>query len=203
MKEVLKKYLPENAVDAVYELIKTYHVHFKIVNERVTRHGDYRRNLDGTHRITINATLNKYRFLITTIHELAHLVAIQKYGRGIKPHGIEWKQTFRLLMLPFINPLVFPESILPLVANHFKNPTASSDTDALLSMALKKYDPPSNKVFVDELPLGSYFKISNGRIFRKGKLRVKLFECTEINNNRVYLIKPNTQVELLNKKNYE
>src|SRR5690606_25002645 len=179
--------------------IKTYHVHFKIVNERGTRHGDYRKNFDGSHQITVNASLNKYRFLMTTIHEIAHLVAFQKYGKSIKPHGIEWKQTYRLLMLPFINPLVFPNEVLGVVANHFKNPTASSDTDAILSMTLQKYDAPSAKVFVDELPLGSYFKIPNGRVFKKGKLRVKLFECTDVGNNQVYLFKPNTQVELVKK----
>lgn len=198
MKQVLSTYLPENSVDGVFELIKTYHVHLKIVNERVTRHGDYRKNSDGSHQITVNATLNKYRFLITTIHEIAHLVAFQKYGQMIKPHGIEWKHTFTRLMLPFINPMVFPADVMPYLANHFKNPTASSDTDAILSMHLKKYDAPTTKVFVDELPLGTLFKIENGHVFKKGKLRVKLFECTDIKNNKVYLFRPNIQVELLN-----
>lgn len=200
MKDILFKYLPEHAVTTVFELIKTHQVHLKIVDERATRHGDYRRNANGSHAITVNANLNKYRFLITTIHEIAHLVAFEKYGRNIKPHGIEWKQTFRLLMLPFINPAIFPNEVLPIVANHFKNPSASSDTDAILAMTLKKFDAPSDFYFVDELPLGSLFRMKDGRIFKKGKLRVKLFECTELSTNKIYLFKPNAEVEQLNIK---
>lgn len=197
MKEILSKYLPENAVDPVFELIKAYHVHLKIVNERATRHGDYRKNPDGSHLITVNASLNKFQFLITTIHEIAHLVAFKKYGLGIKPHGNEWKYTFRMLMLPFINQLIFPDEILPYIANHFKNPAASSDTDALLSMALKKYDAPSHLYFVDELPQGSLFRTKDGRVFQKGRLRVKRFECIEIHTKAIYLFKPNAEVEFL------
>lgn len=200
MKDILFKYLPEHAVAIVYELIKTHQVHLKIVNERATRHGDYRKNQDGSHAITVNANLNKYRFLITTIHEIAHLVAFQKFGRNIKPHGVEWKQTFRLLMLPFINPSIFPNEVLPVVANHFKNPSASSDTDAILAMTLKKFDAPNQNVFVDEIPQGSFFRMKDGRVFKKGKLRVKLFECLEISTNKVYLFKPNAEVELVNVK---
>lgn len=200
MKDILFRYLPEHAVDLVFELVKAHEVHLKIVTERATRHGDYRRNQDGSHTITVNSNLNKYRFLITTIHEIAHLVAFKKYGKNIKPHGIEWKQTFRLLMLPFINPAIFPNEVLPIVANHFKNPSASSDTDAILAMTLKKFDPPSDYIFVDELPLNSYFRMKDGRVFKKGKLRVKLFECTDIHTNKVYLFKPNAQVEPLNIK---
>jgi len=200
LKDILFKYLPEHAVAIVYELIKTHQVHLKIVNERATRHGDYRKNEDGSHAITVNANLNKYRFLITTIHEIAHLVAFQKFGRNIKPHGVEWKQTFRLLMLPFINPSIFPNEVLPVVANHFKNPSASSDTDAILAMTLKKFDAPNQNVFVDEIPQGSFFRMKDGRVFKKGKLRVKLFECLEISTNKVYLFKPNAEVELVNVK---
>ena len=138
MSEVLAKYLPEHAVLPCFELIKNNSVHLKIVNERQTRHGDYRRNLNGKHEITVNGSLNKYRFLITLVHEIAHLVAFEKYGRLIKPHGDEWKNTFQRLMISFIRPEIFPHSVLPLVANHFRNPTASSDTDATLSLALKQ-----------------------------------------------------------------
>lgn len=198
MKNVLHKYLPEHAIDPVFELIKTYHVHLKIVNERVTRHGDYRKNTDGSHQITVNANLNQYRFLITLIHEIAHLVAFQKFGYRIKPHGTEWKQTFRLLMLPFLNTFIFPDALLRLVAQHFKNPSASSDTDAVLSMALKQYDiSETTKTFVNDLPIGSLFRIYNGKIFKKGPLRIKRFECVEVKTGKLYVFKPNAEVELL------
>lgn len=198
MQQTLIKYLPESAVVLCFELIKTSHVHLKIVNDRVTRHGDYRKRKDGNHQITVNASLNKYRFLITLIHEIAHLVAFEKYGKHIKPHGLEWKITFQYLMLPFIRPDIFPSKLLPLLARHFKNPKASSSTDAQLSIALKQFDEqPREKIYVFELPLGSVFKIYNGRLFKKGAKRTKRFECVEMSSGKIYLFQPNAEVELM------
>ena len=197
MADVLDRYIPEAAVVSALELIKSNNVHLKIVNERVTRHGDYRKLPNGEHQITVNSSLNKYRFFITLVHEIAHLVAFKKYGRTIKPHGKEWKFTFQQLMLPFIRPQVFPSSLLPLLALHFKNPKATSDTDARLALALKGYDPPNDKSYVFEIPLGGTFRLYNGKIFKRGQKRVKRFECEEISTGRIYLFNPNAEVEYL------
>lgn len=198
MSETLAKYIPEHAVKPVFDLIVANQVHLKIVNERQTRHGDYRRGHTGKHEITVNASLNKYRFLITLIHEIAHLVAFEKFGRNIKPHGNEWKLTFQRLMIPFIRPEIFPNHILPLLARHFKNPSASSDTDTTLSLALKQYDKENDKNYVFEIPYGSVFRIKNGKIFRKIAVRTKRFECLEISSGKLYLFNPNAEVELIN-----
>lgn len=198
MKDILAKYIPERAITSAFDLIVKCNVHLKIVNERVTRHGDYRKMPNGGHQITVNASLNKYRFLITLIHEIAHLVAFEKYGRYIKPHGIEWKQTFQQLMLPYINPDIFPSKLLPLIARHFKNPRASSDTDEKLALALKQFDPENDKNYIFELPLGSKFRLYNGKIFQRGNKRVKRYECVELHTGKVYLFNPNAEVELLN-----
>jgi len=199
MDAVLKKYIPERAVESCLGLIQQTGVHLKIVNERVTRHGDYRRMPDGNHQITVNATLNRYRFLITLVHEIAHLVAFEKYGRQIKPHGKEWKHTFRHLMLPFIRPEIFPVKLLPLLAKHFKNPKASSSTDANLSIALKQFDEQhTDKSYVFELPLGSVFRLYNGKLYKKGNKRVKRYECVEMTTGRMFLFQPNAEVELIN-----
>jgi len=197
LSDVLLKYLPEHSVPLCFELIKTNHVHLKIVNERVTRHGDYRKDAQGYHLITVNASLNKYRFLITLVHEIAHLVAFEKYGRFIKPHGDEWKLTFQRLMVPFIRPEIFPSQLLPLLARHFRNPKASSDTDATLALALKQFDPVNDKNYIFELPYGSVFRIHNGKIFKKIAQRTKRYECLEISSGKTYLFNPNVEVELL------
>ncbi|MHA7059692.1 SprT-like domain-containing protein [Aquimarina sp. M1] len=198
MKEILARYIPERSVEPAFDLIVKCDVHLKIVNERVTRHGDYRKMPDGRHQITVNASLNTYRFLITLIHEIAHLVAFEKYGRSIKPHGIEWKRTFQQLMLPYINPDVFPSRLLPVIANHFKNPRASSDTDTKLSLALKQYDPENDKNYIFEVPFGSRFRLYNGKIFQRGDKRIKRYECVEISTGKIYLFNPNAEVEILN-----
>jgi len=197
MKHVLAPYIPDFALDSVFELIKSNNVHLKIVHKRITRHGDYRKKANGIHQITVNASTNKYRFFITLIHEIAHLIAFEKYGKNILPHGIEWKHTFQKLMLPFIRPEIFPNELLPLLARHFKNPKASSDTDTTLSLALKQYDQSTNENYVFELPYGSVFRIYNGKIFKKIALRTKRYECMEIATGKIYLFNPNTEVEIL------
>lgn len=193
--KALDTYLPNAAVAGCLSLLQHNKVQLKIVSQRMTRHGDYRKLSDGTHRITVNACSNPYRFLLTLIHEIAHLVAFEAHGKLIKPHGPEWKRTFTFLMAPFIHPDIWPENILPVLAQHFRNPKASSSTDLKLALELKKYDPPSDKQMVSELREGDDFRLYNGKIFRKGKQRVKRIECLEIKSGRVYLFQPHAEVE--------
>jgi len=198
MQNTLQNHIPAQAIPYVLSLLKQDNLVVKIKKERKTRHGDYRRLPNNKHQITINANLNSYRFLITLIHEIAHLEAFTKYGRFIKPHGKEWKQTFQHLMLPVLNPEVFPMQLLPLLARHFKNPKASSDTDTQLALALKQFDEPNDKHYVFQVPLGTSFKLYNGKVFTKGQKRVKRIECIEVATGKMYLFNPNAEVELLN-----
>lgn len=198
MQDTFQAYIPNKAITSVSQLLKHEHLVVKVKKERKTRHGDYKRLPNGRHEISVNSNLNPYRFLITLIHEIAHFEAYKNYGKFIKPHGIEWKHTFQHLMLPFLNPEIFPIEILPLLAKHFKNPKASSDSDVQLAYALKQFDAPNDKTFIFELPLHSTFKLYNGRIFKKGVKRRTRFECMEIKTGRTYLFNPNAEVEFLN-----
>jgi len=197
MQNTLQNHIPEEALQKVMQLLEHDDLLVLIKNERKTRHGDYRKLPNGKHQITINNNLNKYRFLITLIHEIAHFEAYKNYGKFIKPHGLEWKRTFQHLMLPFINPDVFPLKVLPLIAKHFKNPKASSDTDSNLAMALKQFDLHNNKTYIFEVPIGTVFKFRNRKTFKKVKKRVKRFECVEISTGKVYLFSPNAEIELV------
>ena len=198
MNSIFLEYIPEQAIPQVVSLLKHDNLTVKVKRERKTRHGDYRKLPNGKHQITVNANLNIYRFLVTLIHEIAHFEAYKEYGKFIKPHGIEWKRTFQRLMLPFLNPKIFPDELLPLLARYFKNPKASSDTDTDLALALKLYDEPNDKTFIFEVPYGEIFSLYNGRVFKMGKKRVKRYECIELSSGKLYLFNPNAEVELVN-----
>jgi len=197
MADTLQDFIPKAAYDQVAQLLLHDNLVVKIKKERKTRHGDYRRLPNGKHQITINSNLNTYRFLITLIHEIAHFEAYKTYGKMINPHGLEWKSVFQHLMLPFIRPEIFPNDVLPLLAMHFKNPKASSDSDPVLALKLKQYDSPNGKTFIFEVPEGATFRLYNGKLFRKGSKRRTRFECTELASGRLYVFNPNAEVELI------
>lgn len=197
MQNQVLKFIPEQAHSQFKALLAKDNLVIKVKQERKTKHGDYRQLSNDKHQITVNANLNPYRFLITLIHEIAHFEAYTKFGRFIKPHGKEWKLTFQHLMLPFLRPEVFPLELLPLLAKHFKNPKASSDTDTQLALALKQFDEGEDKTYVFEVPLGKSFKLYNGRVFTKGSTRRKRIECVEVKTGKLYLFNPNAEVEIL------
>ncbi|MDG1981112.1 MAG: sprT domain-containing protein [Flavobacteriaceae bacterium] len=186
------KYIPENAINLVQSLIEYHSINLKIVNQRQTKHGDFRQLANGKFQITINNNLNPFQFLLTLIHEIAHHTTFEKYGR-IRPHGKEWKQQFQYLMLPFLNPTIFPDHMLTPLAHYLKNPKASTDSDVKLSLALKGNTAENGKNFVFELPTNCTFIFKN-KMYRKGKKRKTRIECIQLTTNRLYLFNQNAEV---------
>jgi SprT protein len=190
----IKNYVPIASFDQLSEYLSQWQVNLIITRKRHTKHGDFRALPKGGHQITVNEMPNPYRFLITTLHEIAHLVAFKDFGPRIKPHGKEWKQVFKKIMLPFLVPEIFPDELLRVLQLHFRNPKASSDTDTQLAVVLNKFDPANEKNYIFELESGSVFEIHNGRRFIRGKKRTKRSECREVEGKRLYLFSPHAQV---------
>ncbi len=189
-------YVPEASIELVLDLLTQYPCRLKIVGNRKSKHGDFRKLPNGHYQITINNDLNQYRFLLTLIHELAHLVTHKNHGK-VQPHGSQWKQCFQYLMLPFLRPEIYPSEVLPFLAHYLKNPKASTDSDVNLSLALKRLDAPNDKNFIFEIPLQRKF-IYNKRIFVRGPKRRTRFGCIEVASGRTYLFHQNAEVDLIN-----
>ena len=190
----LSKHIPEKAIELVEYLINQHNINLKIVNQRQTKHGDFRKLPNGKMQITVNNNLNKYQFLLTLVHEIAHHVTHQKFGR-VQPHGKEWKTVFQHLMLPFLQPEIYPKEILPFLANYLKNPKASTDSDVKLSLALRDFEAKKGKNFIFEIPFENLFSYKN-KIYKRGKKRRTRYECMSVKDKRVYLFNQNVEVEL-------
>lgn len=190
LEQQLKSYLPEGFESMVATLLLKYPVRFAIKAPRNTKLGDYRPPIgdEKHHRISVNGNLNRYSFLITTLHEFAHLETFLQFGQRVKPHGEEWKQTYRKLLWPAITSGLLPKVIENALMRSLSNTKASSCSDTQLSRVLRQFDPlePDARV-LEELPKNATFALQ-GRHFRKGDLRRTRFLCEELASRRSFLI---------------
>ena len=198
--EYLGQFIPATSAPLILEYLNHYKVHLTITRERKSVLGDYRHATHASnHRISVNGNLNKYSFLITLIHELAHLVTFMEYGNQVQSHGKEWKQLYRKMLEEFLKLKVFPDDILSALKKNLHNLPASSCADEDLMRVLKKYDQnPSGLVLVEQLAEGARFALDDGRIFQKGKKLRKRFQCLELATGKLYLFSPIYEVKSVN-----
>lgn len=188
-KAYLEKFLPPAFTSYVHDLLSQSNVIFNIVKPRTTKLGDFRRpkNPNDTPKITINSNLNPYAFLITSLHEIAHLRVYENYRKISKPHGVEWKFEFQKLLQPLILSNAIPDNLRQSLKNTITRTKAASCSDIILSRELKKYDSPNQKVFLEEIAFGRLFTL-NKKTFKKGKLRRTRYLCHEMQSRRDYLV---------------
>ena len=193
----LGSYLPPGTFNAVEEYLRYYKIHLTITRHRKSILGDYRQRTHfENHRISINGSLNKYSFLITLLHEIAHLLTFEKHGNRVMAHGLEWKNIYASLLKQFVENKVFPGDIENELLSSLKNPAASSCAEDDLIRVLRKYNEHSNGYkLVEEIPLSGIFKLDDGRVFQRGEKQRKRFKCEEIGTGRVYLFSPVYEVE--------
>jgi len=187
-------FIPEKAIPFVEFLIDAHSFDLLIVNQRQTKHGDFRKLPNGKFQITVNNNLNKHQFLLTLVHEIAHHVTHQKFGR-VQPHGQEWKKVFQHLMLPFLQLDIYPKEMIGYLANYLKNPKASTDSDVRLSRALRGNVAEDGKMLILSLPFGTLFIFKNA-VYKKGNIRRTRIECLEMKTKKVYLFNQNVEVKV-------
>lgn len=195
----LQSYLPQGSFEEVLFYLQHYHVHLTISRQRQSILGDYRHALsDKNHRISVNGNLNKYAFLITLLHELAHLFTYEQFGHRVMAHGQEWKNEFSKILTKFLLQKVFPPDIEKALLQTLQNPAASSCGDEKLLRVLHHYDEKkAGFQLVEQLPEGALFSIKGGRIFKKGGKIRKRFKCIEVKTGKFYLFSAVYEVTLM------
>ncbi|MGQ0739990.1 MAG: SprT-like domain-containing protein [Bacteroidota bacterium] len=193
----LQHYLPPGTAAAVTAYLHRHKVHLTVARERKSILGDYRHRTGyQNHRISVNGNLNKYSFLITLLHELAHLLSFEKHSNKVAAHGREWKTNYGQLLQHFLLHKIFPADIEKELLHSLKNPAASSCAEDGLLRVLRKYDEQKDdQQLLEELPGGSAFRIKDGRIFQKGEKLRKRFKCVEVKTGKLYLFSPVYEVE--------
>lgn len=194
-KQTFYKYFPAGAADYCFALWQEHAFHFKINRKRDTKLGDWRYDPQSDrHTITVNHDLNPFGFLITYVHEVAHLVTWREHGRKAAPHGKEWKTCFQQLFTPVMTASVFPAELLSLLQKHMRNPKASTVADHALSKALKRYDLHESGNYLSDIAVGGEFQF-RGKRWRKEEKRRTRSLCTELSSGRSYLISELAEVE--------
>jgi hypothetical protein len=195
--EAIKRYIPDKAAQLVLDYLNLHKVHLTITKERKSVLGDYRHATTyNNHRISVNGTLNKYSFLITLIHELAHLITFTQYKNRVDPHGKEWKRIYGVLLKDFLHPEIFPPDLLYFLNDSLHNLPASSCSDEKLMRVLKKYDKGNGLVLVEQIDEGKLFDAGKGKLFRKGKKLRKRYQCIEMATGKLYLFSPIYEVKV-------
>lgn len=195
----LNAYLPEGSFEAVVYYLQHYKVHLTITRERKSVLGDYRNSFaDKNHRISVNGNLNKYAFLITLLHELAHLFTYERFGHRVQAHGAEWKNEFSKVLAQFLLKKVFPPDIDKALLKTLQNPAASSCADVALLRVLHRYDEKKEgMLLVEAVADGSLFNIKGGKTFKRIERVRKRVKCEELATGKMYLFSPVYEVELV------
>lgn len=194
-KEVFEKFIPATAVSYCNKLYEKLGFEFKVKKARQTKLGDYRYDPHSDrHTITINNDLNSFSFLVTYLHEVAHLIAFKQYGNRVAPHGKEWKHCFVEVAKPMLTEEVFDGRVLTALNRYFNNPKASSCSDPVLYNILKQFDGKETMQLKD-IPIGEVFSF-NKRAFKKLEKKRTRSICLELESNRKYAIAEIAEVDI-------
>ena len=121
--------------------------------------------------IKISSSYTGVRYFLTLTHEIAHLLVWVKYGLNridTKPHGKEWKNEYKSLVLRFLGKGYYSIEIESAILTHMINPPYSTK----LHIELLKVLTP-DKIPLRDIRCGTSFRMEgyDGLLFVKTQQR--------------------------------
>jgi SprT protein len=201
IEENFKQFVPKEFASYCADLLLHYKVKMTITKERNSKNGDYRPPLrKGQHEVTVNHNLNPYLFLLVYVHEMAHVKTWEDYKNKALPHGMEWKKNFKLMTLPILESGNLPSDIQAALVKFFVKTPATFIADTHLTKVLKRYDTENitfSSITLDNIPLGTKFKLKNGLAFEKKERLRTWYLCRELRTDKIYRVKGNAEIQVL------
>ncbi len=197
--QALANYIPSESFNEIINYINRYKIYLTVTRKRKSVLGDFRHASSGkNHRVSINGNLNKYEFLITLLHEIAHLLTFENFGNKVDAHGKEWKNCYSSLIIQFVNLKIFPTEIEKVLVKTINNPAATANGETELLRVLRNFNDviKPGLTIVEEVPFGEIFETQKGKTFKKGLKRRNRYECVEIETGKKYAFSAIAEVKI-------
>ncbi len=182
-------FLPTPSVlPLIEEWVRAYTFELKITRPRSTKLGDFRPPRPGqVAKLTLNGNLGPYQFLTTLTHEIAHLIAWERYGRKAMPHGKEWKMIFSTMLRELEEYCEWPIAYSTALKKHAKSPKSAVGGDPLLQQTILQLDGMGDQLLLQELVPGDAFTFKNRAFTFKEKRRTRAL-VVELSTKRQFTI---------------
>ena len=201
-KRTLGNYLPAAAVDPIFDFLNQHSVHLHITRERLSKLGDYRwpQPRHPFQEISVNGNLNPYFFLWVMLHEMAHLNTHERFGNQVQPHGHEWQEEYRRLLLQYLG--CFPQELIAPLRKYCSRIPLSHPLETKIEELLRHHDPdysPANDLTLNQLSPGTTFRLTAkpDRLFCAIEKRRTRWICQDLHDGKQYLVSGAAQVTVV------
>ena len=193
------KLLPAPAIVFAHQLLRGSECDLFITEPRKARLGCFARRRYKSPYIELNNDLTPYFMLIVFLHEWAHFMTWKEFGNRVSPHGKEWKQNFRYLLIKLRNSNRIPIILRDAIDAEADSLKGNIYSNHMLLNAIKIVDKHAPQLVLHELPHNSHFKVvDRAETFRKKeKIRLR-YKCYNLANKKWYTIYASTPVEKVN-----
>ena len=200
---LLGQKVPAYGMPLVARLVRSYDFAFRFAPPRLRKLGDYTRKANGEVAITINADLPPELFLVTFLHEVAHLEALQNRTRREAPHGKRWQACFGALLTELCQSAeaAMPAPLHQALVRHSQAPTATLTADPALARLLLPAKPPRQALadgfaHVEMLAAGTAFAYRGKAFLLSGKMRTRHYG-TDLQTGQLWKFSAQCTVQIL------